>query len=321
MAAVANPEPIHDFDGKIFLKRVSETKQYAKKTYTSMYHDHVAMNEEIKRSWRSTITSQMNAQDAIQAIVNEYGLELTAAKLHLRYYKTAARGPYHTLAANEVIGACKIRDVTRGIAREVTVEDLQLQVLREAGESFESDLTCDSEFMKIWMPRVGEAMRASYHWVPITTPLHLIMDNAGGHGRIDVIAGYKALLKEQYNVVIIHQIPRGPEMNLLDLGCWVSLQSAVEKHHRKIRTEKEALARTIEEVWETFDGSVFQKVYERWLKVLDLIISDNGDNRLVDSHRGELLVALVLPKPAGYDDDAAADDDAADDDDDGVDTF
>ena len=31
-------------------------------------------------------------------------------------------------------------------------------------------------------------------------------------------------------------------------------------------------------------------------KFLDLIIADHGDNKLVDSHRGELLVPLVMPE-------------------------
>ena len=31
-------------------------------------------------------------------------------------------------------------------------------------------------------------------------------------------------------------------------------------------------------------------------KVLDLIIVDHGDNKLVDSHRGELFVPLVMPE-------------------------
>ena len=80
----------------------------------------------------------------------------------------------------------------------------------------------------------------------------------------------------------------------------------VEKKHRHKRADIKALASTIKNSWEDFDSSVFQKVYDRWLKVLNLIIADGGDSTLVDSARGELLVPVVLPPSednTGSDDD------------------
>jgi hypothetical protein len=120
------------------------------------------------------------------------------------------------------------------------------------------------------------------------------MDNAGGHGKQDIIDEYIKDLKQKFNVRVVWQEPRSPETNILDLGVWMSLQSAVEKMHRKNRSDVNALARTVEATWESFDSAVFSNVYRRWKKILSLILADNGDNTLVDSHRGELLVPAVV---------------------------
>ena len=41
-------------------------------------------------------------------------------------------------------------------------------------------------------------------------------------------------LKEDYNIILKHQVPNSPETNLLDLGVWRALQSAVENlSHQK----------------------------------------------------------------------------------------
>jgi len=136
-----------------------------------------------------------------------------------------------------------------GPLRAITIEDLLLRVRRERGEEYEKDVTCDSEFMLDHMLVIGAAMRDAYSpFVPFEVPLYLGMDNAGGHGRKDVIEEYVQKLKDQHNVIIIHQVPRGPETNILDLGVWMSLQSAIEKHHKKLRTDVNALAATIEAV-------------------------------------------------------------------------
>ena len=115
------------------------------------------------------------------------------------------------------------------------------------------------------------------------------MDNAGGHGTKHAIDQYVADLLETHIVQILWQEPRGPELNLLDLGAWMSLQSAVEKHFRETQNDQEALARKIEETWNVFDSTVFRRIFDRWVLALHLIIADGGDNRLVNSHRGKLF--------------------------------
>jgi hypothetical protein len=83
------------------------------------------------------------------------------------------------------------------------------------------------------MPEIGEQMRKAYHWVPAATPfLYLIMDNTGGHATHDCIEKYTAMLKDDHNIHVIHQVPRGPELNLLDLGVLILVQSFIEKMHQ-----------------------------------------------------------------------------------------
>ena len=49
----------------------------------------------------------------------------------------------------------------------------------------------------------------------------LFMDNAGGHGKIEVKEQYEQILKDELNVMIEWQVPQSPQTNMLDLvfGC------------------------------------------------------------------------------------------------------
>ena len=50
------------------------------------------------------------------------------------------------------------------------------------GDEVEEDCSCDSKYMLGAMNRVGEAIRARYHWIPREESCYLVMDNAGVHG-------------------------------------------------------------------------------------------------------------------------------------------
>jgi len=78
---------------------------------------------------------------------------------------------------------------------------------------------------------IAESMRLNYHWVSLSTLLYLVMDNTGSHGIDTCVNQYHRLLLEQYNITIIQQMPQLPYTNVLDLGVWAGLQSAVEREH------------------------------------------------------------------------------------------
>ena len=117
------------------------------------------------------------------------------------------------------------------------------------------------------------------------------MDNAGGHGTKECVDKYVEMLQDEHNIIVIHQCPRSPETNILDLGVWRAFQHVVEKQHFRKRKEKGALWRTCQGAYKTLDPQKLTNVYNRWLYVLDLIITDDGDNRLVESRRGKLFSA------------------------------
>ena len=119
------------------------------------------------------------------------------------------------------------------------------------------------------------------------------MDNAGGHGTKDCIDEYIKLLKDKFNIIIKHQVPQSPEMNLLDLGIWNSFQSFVEKTHRGQSTSHIALHDSVTKAWENYLSiDIFKKVFERWKKVLEIIINDKGSNNNIGNHRRQLTSPL-----------------------------
>jgi hypothetical protein len=163
-------------------------------------------------------------------------------------------------------------------------------VYYEEGDMVFKDVSCDSNFMLGVMGKVGNAIREKFSWVPAEETVYLVMDNAGGHGTSEAIEKYTQMLKDEYNIEIIHQVPRSPETNLLDLGIWRSIQAAVEKEHVKKTYDPESLARSVERAWDKrLNPIAFSRVADRLLKVLDLIVEDDGDNNLVESQRGKLF--------------------------------
>jgi hypothetical protein len=179
--------------------------------------------------------------------------------------------------------------------REITIHDVEFEVLNERGQQVMEDISCDSTFMLSVMNEVGAAIRASYHWVPLSQKIFLGMDNAGGHGTDIAVQQYTDELKATYNIEIVQQVARSPETNLLDLGVWRSIQSAVEKEHTFKVYDPDALARSVERAWNTrLNQGVFRRVFLRLLKVLVLIVDDNGGNDRVEARRGKLFSDPVI---------------------------
>ena len=139
------------------------------------------------------------------------------------------------------------------------------------------------------IPRIGQQLRLQFHWVPAHKPIYLVMDNAGGHGTNDAKASYADILLAS-NVYIIWQPPRSPELNMLDLGIWMSIQSAVTKQHFLCRNHVDALAKSVVSAWSwRLHSQAFLNVWQRLKVVLTCIIDDRGGNRLVEERRGKLL--------------------------------
>jgi hypothetical protein len=201
------------------------------------------------------------------------------------------------------IGHLDIKDTTH-----LGIDCLEIQVHHESGEMVEEDVNCDSQFMLDNIHKVGKAMREKFYWVPHPHKCYLVMDNAGGHGTEKAIKKYTDILKTEFHTEIIHQVPRSPETNVLDLGIWCSLQWAVDTLMRGKRGDMEAQVQGGAAVW---DGvgliAAFGNVWNHLGRVLHLIEEDKGSNELVEkntesigplwmSSRLLLQLRLLLPQ-------------------------
>jgi hypothetical protein len=133
-------------------------------------------------------------------------------------------------------------------------------------------------------------------WIPRETPIYLIMDNARGHGTIAARDEYTRRLRNEHNVVIKFQPPCSPEVNALDLGIWMSLQSTVEHRNRDRRRHTDALAATVQEAWNDLPAETIQKLFDRIPLVHQLIVDSGSDYVNVEERRGRHNIALFVPE-------------------------
>jgi hypothetical protein len=82
------------------------------------------------------------------------------------------------------------------------------------------------------MLTIGTQICQRMPWVPIKTPIYLVLDNAGGHETVAAREEYTRRLRKEHNVIVKFQPACSPEVNAFDLGIWISLQSAVECMHQ-----------------------------------------------------------------------------------------
>ena len=83
-------------------------------------------------------------------------------------------------------------------------------------------------------------------------------------------------------------LPDSPELNLLDLDIWMTLQSVVENVHRSKLVNCDLQAETLYKAFGSMDEAVLWNVYQCWLTVMDLVIQGKGLNDLVEQNRGML---------------------------------
>ena len=70
------------------------------------------------------------------------------------------------------------------------------------------------------------------------------MDNAGGHGTQDATSSFPDAFKE-FNAKIFGQTQRNLEVNMLDLGVWMIIQTAVMQVRLMHSCHHEVIAKSI----------------------------------------------------------------------------
>eukprot|EP00984_Skeletonema_dohrnii_P035533 scaffold35421_cov266-Skeletonema_dohrnii-CCMP3373.AAC.1 len=265
MGAVANPCPEHGFDGKISLHRVASETEYKQVTYNSNFTDSAELNEQLKgQGWYDLVEEDMSLGELRTALAEKYYLDESISnrivlRHQIRFLTDEGKKHKATFEIEDEDPVPSLEDLQ-------AFHEYSLRVRYVKGDKRVVDINCDSKFMLEKMPEVGQAIRDNYDWVPWETPIHLVLDNAGGHGTEEAIAEYTRILEEDYNVICHHQCPRSPETNMLDLGVWMALQNVVERLHFRQRHEVNALCRTVDQAWEALDPVKLENVYRRFKK-------------------------------------------------------
>ena len=191
LGVVGNPIPSKEFDGKIFIQRVSETIKYKQMTHNQNFSDEAGINGLIRRgAWYSGdagfIVDGMTLGDLRISLVENYQLEEdVAARVVIKYYTGRSTN-------NKKVRYVVDDDATLPTQDAFNMNGHTLVVRMEKNDEREVDTTCDSTFMEKMMPEIGKAIREKYHWVSRDVPIFLFLDNAGGHGTNEAVTKYPA---------------------------------------------------------------------------------------------------------------------------------
>ena len=277
-------------------------KRAKKTSYSRKLHTLGDWNNLLKHGdWREHYVEEMNVGELLDLIRNYYDLNNNVGDrlcLHYQSIRRTQKNNYDLSYDEEdsKLEDIEVKEMIRDEmnTRELTIDDLELFVRIQKGDEIEADCSCDSSFMLSVMRDVGESVSNYFFWIPksangkLKLTVYLIIDNAGGHGTQKAIQEYRTMLREEFNIVLLPQVPRSPETNLLDLGDWRLLQSFVERNSFRRLQSANAIAEATEKAWSEFLAEKIEKVYVRWLLVLRLILKDKGGNRFVETHRGKL---------------------------------
>jgi len=294
LGVVAAPRVDYSFDGRVCLHRVSRRKTLARASRNKRYSVDVLVVEAIVRGeWHNFVAPGSLVGDVLESIKTNYDLDEYVCNRLVMGYETYTAGgnkKWKPLNENDVMDQLGVRTDSEGNQIPLELRDLELFVQQAAGDEVDEDVSCDSTFMLEKIPAIGGALREKFHWVPENETIYLFMDNAGGHGTNDAIQEYTNRLWADYKVQIVWQVPRSPETNMLDLGVWMSIQAAVTRVHYMRRCHHDALARSVEEAWNSYLSPLsFERVHRRLRVVLTCIVDDKGGNELVESKRGKLF--------------------------------
>ena len=230
LGVVANPNEEKDFDGRIYLERVSRQKTVTRASRNSRFSVDVLVNQAlVDGAWKDIVREEENCTtvlDLKEKVSDMYDLdEYVASRLTFSYHTYVGANRTKKiidLDDGKRFEELGMRTKENGEQVPILLHDIVMQVMIRSGDVVEEDVSCDSAFMLECIPKVGAALRASFHWVPEGEKIYLSMDNAGGHGTNDAIQQYTELLAAD-NIEIIWQVPRSPETDMLDLGVWMSI--------------------------------------------------------------------------------------------------
>jgi hypothetical protein len=224
MGVITEPIPEQNFDGKISLLRLSRQEELAKGTHRYRFHIDHEINNMIKSGdWRQVqdeFDDPTYTISEISAMISlRYELEADIERALCFTYTTHV-GEQRTekkkkLFDHETFQGKRIV-AEDGVERALTIDDVELSCYYPRGTIVEKEVSCDSRFMTESLPKVGADIRLKMPWIALEETMYLVMDNAGGHGTVAAVEEYTEALRQDYNVEIIFQAARSPEVNVFN---------------------------------------------------------------------------------------------------------
>jgi hypothetical protein len=193
MGVVSPPNKRYKHNGKIFLRRISEHVELKRLSHNQKFSNSCIINHAIKTGeWKELCYHNgMSLQELVMHIAEAYLLDdFIKERIVLSYHTYSKSGKtrkVERIHQNEndnlpIISNNRIVINEQGIERPPTLNDLTMHDEYHPGNTVENDITCDSSFMLKIIEDVAHSICESFHWVALDKPIHLFMDNAGGHG-------------------------------------------------------------------------------------------------------------------------------------------
>ena len=301
MSIIAKPDPKHGFDGKVFQKRISEILPSAKTSYNQQFSEEYEINHAIKAGeWKKLFLhsdiATMDCEDLIDNICEYYNLSSNVKNnLTFSYHSNTSTGKTKKvvcISSGPLLDGRVYIDDT-GMIHPIFLDQIKVEKCVPAGTLIHNDVSCNTKFMLNTVHEIGTAICEAFHFINKKEPVYLVLDNAGGHGTNKVKVEFEKILRERYKVRIVWQVPNSPDTNLLDLGAWCTIQSEVEDIHRFLVMDNDVLAKSVENAIQNLDSTKLSNIYNRWERVLDLILKNWGGNDLVERCRGKMKLEEI----------------------------
>ena len=76
LGVITKPNPEHDFDGKIFLQRVSRSMEYKKVTHNQWFTDDGTLDSDLRNGdWLNLLVDDMTLGDLLHSISDDYFMD------------------------------------------------------------------------------------------------------------------------------------------------------------------------------------------------------------------------------------------------------
>jgi hypothetical protein len=153
----------------------------------------------------------------------------------------------------------------------------------DRGDEYEVPAMMNGElFLRLCKDNLIPAMVEKLKWAK---KIEVQMDSAGGHKintSVDELNSYCQTKSKFKKICFVTQPTRSPDLNVLDLGIWNSLQSGVPSiKYDKSATEPmhERITTAVMRMWDDYDGTTkLTKIFRTLTLIYKAVIEANGRN-------------------------------------------